>query len=97
MARIKPKYNATPTAKERLYHIWLMEALSCQCGCGAQSTVVHHPLTRHPDQRWRRDHEFVVAMANACHVALHARGKDADGMNMLASINRNLAYAYGRL
>jgi len=76
-ARIKPKYNATPSPQERAYHLWLMDR-DCACGCGAVSTVVHHPLTRHPDQRWRRDHEFVVPMNGFCHMALHARGHERD-------------------
>lgn len=74
--RIKAKYNATPTAKEREYHIWLMDAHDCIC-CGRRATFVHHPLVRHPEQRWRRDHEFVVPMTDECHRALHAAGSEA--------------------
>jgi hypothetical protein len=76
-ARLKEKYNATPTKREREYHLWLMSEFPCSCGCGGASTVVHHPLTRHPDQRWRRDHEFVVPMTDHCHRALHAMGKES--------------------
>jgi hypothetical protein len=76
MARIKPKYNATPTARERDYHLWLIDAFPCACGFGAVSSVVHHPLTRHPDQRWRRDHEFVVPMHGFCHMDLHGVGNE---------------------
>lgn len=76
--RMKPKYNPTPTARERAYHLWLMAEFECSCGCGRQSTVVHHPLTRHPEQRWRRDHEFVVPMADECHTALHRLGHERD-------------------
>ena len=74
--RIKPKYNAVPTAREKGYHLWLMDTFDCACGCGAVSGVVHHPLTRHPDQRWRRDHEFVVPMHSFCHMRLHQVGNE---------------------
>lgn len=76
MGRIKPKYNATPTAREKAYHLWLIDTFDCACGCGAVSGVVHHPLTRHPDQRWRRDHEFVVPMHGFCHMRLHQNGNE---------------------
>jgi hypothetical protein len=39
--------------------------------------VVHHPLERHPEQRWRRDHEYVVPMRAECHMELHAAGSEA--------------------
>ncbi len=74
--RIKPRYNPAPTAREKAYHLWLMDHANCACGCGGLSTVVHHPLTRHPNQRWRRDHEYVVPMTDACHRALHAHGDE---------------------
>tara|TARA_R110000772_G_scaffold89304_2_gene185130 strand:+ start:15856 stop:16149 length:294 start_codon:yes stop_codon:yes gene_type:complete len=73
--RIKPKYNPTPTKREKAYHIWLTN-LPCVCGCGGQATVVHHPLQRHPEQRWRRDHEFVTPMTAHCHNKVHAKGSD---------------------
>lgn len=75
-SRIKPKYNAIPTKREREYHLWLMREYPCACGCGCPSTVVHHPLTRHPEQRWRRDHEFVVPMNGICHMKLHRIGSE---------------------
>lgn len=75
-ARIKLKYNPEPSAQERRFHIWLIECFDCACGCGAVSGVVHHPLTRHPDQRWRRDHEFVVPMHGFCHMRLHQHGSE---------------------
>jgi hypothetical protein len=74
--RIKPRYNATPTAKERAYHLWLMDTFDCACGCGMRAFVVHHPLERHPAQRWRRDHEYVVPMFWECHNRTHAKGSD---------------------
>lgn len=73
---MKVKYNATPTKREREYHLRLMGEFCCACDCGGTSTVVHHPLTEHPEQRWRRDHEFVVPMTGHCHMALHAMGKE---------------------
>jgi hypothetical protein len=73
---MKVKYNATPTRREREYHQWLIAEHECSCGCRLPSTVVHHPLTRHPEQRWRRDHEYVVPMADECHRALHAMGSE---------------------
>lgn len=76
MGRLKPHYNAKPTARERAYHIWLMETYPC-IHCGAMATVVHHPLTRHPAQRWRRDHEYVVTMCAQCHMDLHHTGSEA--------------------
>lgn len=74
--RIKARYNPIPTKREREYHLWLMAEFECGCGCGGLPTVVHHPLTRHPDQRWRRDHEFVVPMTDACHRELHRNGSE---------------------
>jgi len=72
----RPKYNPTPTARERRFHLWLMDAYPCACGCGRPATEVHHPLERHPEQRWRRDHEFVVPMWWECHREVHRQGSD---------------------
>lgn len=77
MTRLKVKYNPVPTAREKAFHLWLMDEFSCACGCGAYSECVHHPLTRHPEQRWRRDHLYVVPMADVCHRALHAMGRES--------------------
>lgn len=74
--RIKPKYNPSPTAQERAFHLWLMDAYPCVCGCGRVATEVRHPLQRHPAQRWRRDHEFVVPMWWECHREVHRHGSD---------------------
>jgi len=74
--RIKERYNPIPTAREKAYHLWLMAEYPCVCGCGGASEVVHHPLTRHPDQRWRRDHEYVVPMTADHHFELHAIGDE---------------------
>lgn len=74
--RVKPKYNPTPTAVERAFHLWLMDVYPCVCGCGRASTEVHHPLEEHPAQRWRRDHEFVVPMWWECHREVHREGDD---------------------
>lgn len=77
MTRTKAKYNPTPTARERKFHLYLMDAYPCACGCGKPSTVVHHPLERHPAQRWRRDHEYTVPMNHSCHSDLHALGRES--------------------
>lgn len=75
--RIREKYNPTPSAGEKAFHLWLIDSHPCACGCGAPAGVVHHILAKHPDKRWRRDHEFVVPMNGACHMALHAAGSEA--------------------
>ncbi len=99
--RAKTKYNATPTAREKAYHLWLIDRFDCACGCDAVSGVVHHPLTRHADQRWRRDHEFVVPMHGFCHMRLHQIGHERDapftGLEHEAAYLRTLAYAEGIL
>ena len=74
--RIRQKYNAEPTAREKAYHRWLIDNELCCCDCGKAATVAHHPLTRHPLQRWRRDHEYVVPMNWSCHMDLHATGDE---------------------
>lgn len=74
--RIKPKYNPVPNDSERKHHLHLIEEHGCIC-CGRKADVVHHPLTRHPDQRWRRDHLYVVPMTADCHTGLHRNGNEA--------------------
>ena len=74
--RTKERYNPKPTARERAYHIYLIETYPCSCGCGRPSTEVHHPLERHPEQRWRRDHTFVVPIWWECHREVHRHGSD---------------------
>lgn len=100
-SRMKERYNARPSERERRYHIWLMAEHPCACGCGERSTVVHHPLTRHPEQRWRRDHEFVVPMTDYCHRALHAMGREdlftARDFAAAAHEFRRVALLWGRL
>ena len=72
----RPKYNPRPSVQERRFHEWLMDAFPCACGCGRVATEVHHPLQRHPSQRWRRDHEFVVPLWWECHREDHRHGSD---------------------
>ncbi len=68
--RIKPKRNIKPTAKEKRYHLQVMD-LPCM-GCGSEPAgVAHHPLMESPLQRWRRDHEFVVPVCHDCHAQIH--------------------------
>lgn len=98
--RIKARYNPTPTKREKDYHAWLMENFPCACGCGGQSTVVHHPLERHWGQRWRRDHEFVVPMNGFCHMDLHRKGSETgrfEGMSAKAFRFRKQAIEGGKL
>jgi hypothetical protein len=94
--RIKERYNPVPTVREKAYHIWLIETFGCICGCDGASEVVHHPLTRHPEQRWRRDHEFVVPMTAQHHIDLHLNGNERDWrpnlpLDQLANWFRSLA------
>lgn len=94
--RMRPKYNPTPPPHEKAYHLWLMDR-DCACGCGNVSSVVHHPLTRHPLQRWRRDHEYVVPLDADCHMRLHAQGRDFDGLSDEAAYYRHLGHDAGLL
>ena len=64
------------TAAHKTYHRWLMDSHPCFCGCGRRSTVVHHPLSEHPAQGTRRNHEYVVPMWWECHNALHLCGNE---------------------
>lgn len=95
--RVKPKYNPEPNAREKAYHLWLIDTFPCGCGCGGVSGVVHHPLTRHPSQRWRRDHEFVVQMHGFCHMRLHQQGCEDPKFADLAYWNRHNAIELGKL
>ena len=69
-----------PTEREKRFHLWLIDTYPCACGCGQQATLVHHPLQEHPEQRTRRNHEFVVPMHWTCHDKLHKR----DGADQFA-------------
>ena len=99
--RIKPRYNPKPTEREREFHQWAMREFLCGCGCGRQSTVAHHLLSRHKDKRWRRDHEIIVPLDGDCHMQLHlgdARAIErAKHMIELATQVRESAYAEGVL
>lgn len=100
--RIKEKYNSEPTAREKAYHLWLMDNFPCGCGCEGPSTVVHHPLQRHPNQRWRRDHEYVVPMNGYCHFALHKAGSEnkfqaGSDYALMAHGFRKIGYEVGKL
>jgi hypothetical protein len=69
--RIKPR-TVKPTAKQKRYHIWVMDEHDCM-GCGAFSNDAHHPLMQSPLQKGRRDHEFVVPVCRPCHTAIHVK------------------------
>lgn len=64
------------TRREKIYHLELIYANACVCGCGRQATLVHHPLQEHTDQRTRRNHEYVVPMYWECHDKVHRHGSD---------------------
>jgi hypothetical protein len=53
-----------------------MDNYPCACGCGRNSTIVHHPLEEHPEQGTRRNHEYAVPMWWECHNATHTHGSD---------------------
>ena len=67
--RIKQKYNPKRNAREQRHWEWVSEQ-PCM-GCGSQSGPPHHPLMESPDQRWRRDHEFIVPICPPCHTEIH--------------------------
>ena len=72
---IRAKYNPTPSAKEKRFHLWLMD-MPCAC-CGSMDNVIfHHLLSATPLKRWRRDHEMGFQLADACHQDLHASGDE---------------------
>lgn len=74
--RIREKYNPTPTAREKAFHLWVIGEGVCECGCGSDATEFHHILESHPLKRWRRDHRFGIPMFWRCHRALHAAGNE---------------------
>ncbi len=90
--RIKPKRNVKPNAKEKAYHLTVME-LPCM-GCGSQQGVVaHHPLTESPLQRWRRDHEFVVPACCDCHSDIHDKFGDEEAWAEIMECELPVRYA----
>ena len=99
--RIREKYSPVPTAREKAYHIWLMETYPCVCGCGGQSTHAHHVLGHHPLKRWRRDHEMVVPMLSTCHERLHLHDPreqhEFAGLADKAAVYRQHGYDEGKL
>ncbi len=78
MCRLTPvrdKYKPTPSAKEKRFHLALMDMPCTACGrdpCG----VFHHLLTDAPEKRHRRDHELGLNLCDPCHRDLHADGDE---------------------
>jgi len=72
---IREQYNPRPNAKEKRFHLWLMDMPCEACGidpCG----VFHHLLTDTPEKRWDRDHEMGLALCDPCHRELHRNGNE---------------------
>lgn len=74
---IREKYNPTPSAKEKRFHLALMQLPCLACGlepCG----VAHHILTDTVEKRWRRDHEMMLPLCDPHHRELHSAGSEVD-------------------
>jgi hypothetical protein len=103
--RMKPRASEGPT--EDQLRFW--ESLRfypdgrnrpCQCGCGKVGEAIHHLLARAPGKGKRRDHNFVVILAHACHNgrsdSVHGLGSEAafervHGVDLVAVAVENLA------
>lgn len=73
--RTKDRYNPTPSAAEKRFHLWMMD-LPCEA-CGVEPCgVFHHLLTDAPEKRWRRDHMMGLPLCDACHRDLHGSGDE---------------------
>lgn len=57
-----------PTAKEKRFHLWVMEKPCCVKGCNRPS-IAHHEKQPYPLPR--RDHMFVVNICDPHHRELH--------------------------
>lgn len=66
--RIRERYNPTPNAAEKRFHISVMERGCLVCGGDA---IAHHVLQDTPNKRWRRDHLIVVPLCVVHHCELH--------------------------
>lgn len=72
---IREKYNPTPSAAEKRFHLLMMNMPCDACSyepCG----VFHHLLTDTPEKRWRRDHMMGLPLCDHCHRDLHASGDE---------------------
>lgn len=96
--RSKPKAGAPPTPEQARFHASLPKL--CQCGCGRPRQCVHHLLARAPGKGPRRDHWYVVGLANHCHnggtKSVHLLGSEAaflreTGIDLIAVAVTNLA------
>lgn len=95
--RMRPKASADPTAEQERFHASLPK--QCQCGCGRPRQCVHHLLARVPGKGKRRDHWYVVGLANYCHnlgtKSVHLLGSEAaflreTGVDLVAIAISNL-------
>lgn len=74
--RIKPKYNATPNAREKR-HKRHVQGQSC-FGCGkAPPNDAHHTLLAFEGKRWRRDHMWLLPL---CHYGCHQGQRGVHGV-----------------
>ena len=79
---IREQYNPRPSAKEKRFHLWLMDGPCQTCGiepCG----VFHHLLTEITDKRWDRDHEVGLGLCDPCHRELHGSGNELAWCNSM--------------
>lgn len=81
--RMKPR-TVDPTPEQERYHASLRyfpdgRNRPCQCGCPRVGEAIHHLLARAPGKGGRRDHWFVVLLANFCH------NLGCDSVHMLGS------------
>jgi len=74
---IREKYSPRPNAKEKRFHLWMMDMPCEACGfepCG----VFHHLLSNADGKRWRRDHELGLPLCHICHTSLHDKEGDEE-------------------
>lgn len=74
---IRDKYNPMPNAKEKRFHLALMD-MPCEACCKMPCGVVHHLLTDTPEKRWRRDHRMMIQLCDECHRDLHHDGNELE-------------------
>jgi len=92
---IREQYNPRPTAKEKRFHLWLMDMPCEACGiepCG----VFHHLMSEIDGKRWDRDHEVGISLCDPCHRELHRSGDElvwcvANGVDAITSAWDNRA------
>lgn len=73
--RTRERYNPTPNAAEKRFHLSVMERGCLVCGADA---IAHHVLQDTPNKRWRRDHLIVVPLCDPHHRELHGTGDELE-------------------